>query len=145
MCSPTAGFERADRLYCEFRRYALQLPPFFFLFLSLFFRIWRLFPVIAFIRGQFSPLVDTMIWIPRRSALPFWFLRPVPIFMRTPARTRFGTRFITRSLPNWFHRHTMSEGEEARCFFLRPRRLLPLSGKQPAVCIIQKSFAFALS
>jgi len=75
-------------------------PLFFFLFLATFLHIWRLPPVIAFILSPFSLLVDTMTWIPRRSVIPFWFLRPVPISMCTPSGMRFGTRFITRTLPN---------------------------------------------
>ena len=103
--SHDTGFERIDWLHCEFGRYVSHYPLFFSLFLALLFQIWRLSPVIAIILGPFSLVVDKMTWIPRRSVPPFWFLRPVLISMRIPSRACFGTWFITRSLPNWFHPH----------------------------------------
>ena len=67
-----------------------------------------------------------MTWIPCSSVLTFWFLRPVPISMCIAAMTRSGTRFITRSLANWFYRHTMSEGKETWCVFVSTPIVTPL-------------------
>lgn len=58
------------------------------------------------------------------------------ILCRVDMRTAGGIFFDPSQVPIPPNSITMSEGEENWYFFLHPRRLVSLSGKQPAACIL---------